>query len=85
MRRAELTGLMPFEGIEDRSRAVVVTNLATGEVVLYSCAPEMAVVCAYEQYTCKNWNTWLYDVNNASVTASGTYCICGDWSAKREG
>ena len=58
-----------------------VTNLSTGETMVYSLSPEKAVVCAFEQETRKNNNTWEYDFTKARISASGKTVSCGDWCA----
>lgn len=59
-----------------------VRNLRTGKTYEYSCSPELAVVCAFEQYgrgSKANWNTSEYDRSQAKV--AGTTVYCGDFAA----
>ena len=37
-----------------------VHHIDTGESFSYTLSPDQAVIAAYEQRTCGNWNTWLY-------------------------
>ena len=64
--------------------AIKVLNLATGKEVEYVISPEKAVVCAHEQFTRRNWNTWDYDFSQAVVSNSGKTVRCGDWAAVRD-
>ena len=59
----------------------IVHNLATGAEIGYCLPPEKAVVCAFEQETRKNCNTWAYDFSKARVSNSGRTVSCGDWVA----
>lgn len=57
-----------------------VINLETGEIQVYSCSPQEAVVCAYEQSR-KNFNTWSYNYSQVKISASGKTVFCGNFSA----
>jgi hypothetical protein len=62
---------------------VKVLNLATGQEQVYSCSPEQAVVCAYEQSK-GNMNTWEYDFSQAKQATGGRVVYCGDFACKKE-
>jgi hypothetical protein len=32
----------------------------TDNIISYFLSPDQAVIAAYEQFVCKNWNTWSY-------------------------
>ncbi|WP_018234366.1 hypothetical protein [Thioalkalivibrio thiocyanodenitrificans] len=56
-----------------------VINMSTEQELSYSLPPEKAVVCAHEQYSRRNWNTWSYDFSKARASVSGRTVSCGDW------
>jgi hypothetical protein len=56
-----------------------VTNLATGETVVYALPPEQAVLHAYMQHTRGNWNWWEYPAMNF-VWGKHSVAV-GDWCA----
>lgn len=59
-----------------------VFNLATQESRFYCLSPEQAVIAAYEQFTCHNWNTWDYNYINHPEFVHLDDCVaCGDWTA----
>ena len=67
---------------------ITVMNLATEQKVLYfdTVTPKEAVVCAYAQYSKKDWNTWMYDEMYNHLVEEGQYTfLCGDWSAFKDG
>jgi hypothetical protein len=37
-----------------------VYHVDTGVTYEYTLRPDQAVIAAYEQHTCRNWNTWRY-------------------------
>ncbi len=64
---------------------MTVMNLATGQKIEYGDIPaQKAVVCAFEQYTKKNWQTWDYKFDQAKQSKSGLTWVCGDWASLKE-
>lgn len=61
-----------------------VLNLATGAEQTYFCAPEQAVVAAYEQER-DNWNTWEYPpfIDHPERGLGSVTVACGDFTALR--
>jgi hypothetical protein len=60
---------------------VTVVNLATREVLTYTCSPEEAVVAAYAQEH-HDFNTWDYDARYGKLVEHGQHTVlCGNWSA----
>lgn len=58
-----------------------VLNLITQKEIYYCLPPREAVICAFEQYTLKNFNTWTYDTDKRIMIQEGKYTfLCGDWS-----
>jgi hypothetical protein len=37
-----------------------VHRIDTGDTYTYTLPPDQAVIAAYEQHTCRNYNTWSY-------------------------
>jgi hypothetical protein len=64
---------------------VVVLNMATGQQVTYvGIAPEVAVLCAYAQYTRNDYNTWEYRERYGSMRRTGVAgYYCGDWAVPK--
>ncbi len=62
---------------------VNVLNLATGAEIFYLLDPRLAVICAYEQYGRRNWNTWSYlPPDQHPHYRECLYCVaCGDFTA----
>ena len=64
---------------------VTVMNLSTGDKLVYSCNPRMAVICAYAQSN-HNFNTWDYEKNYGKlVQESKLTFLCGDFSSYKNG
>lgn len=66
---------------------VKVTNLSTLKEVGYlHDNPKQAVVCAYEQFTIGNWNTWTYKpfAEHPEATEGKMTVACGDWVAMKK-
>ena len=64
---------------------VTVMNLCTGEKMVYTCKPLVAVICAYAQSN-GNFNTWDYEKNYRSLVEEGNLTfLCGDFSAFKDG
>ena len=64
--------------------AVDVKNIETKEIWTYSgISASQAVVCAYEQGTRKNYNTWDYmpPEKHPLFRREGSIVKCGDWQA----
>lgn len=67
-----------------------VFNLSTQEEQFYfdTITPQQAVICAYEQFTKKNFNTWEYpSPDNHPLFQrgrSGRTFFCGDWGTCTE-
>lgn len=58
-----------------------VVNLNNGDVVIYSCKPEEAVIAAHAQ-SLGDWNTWDYDERYGEKVERGDFYIsCGDFTA----
>lgn len=57
-----------------------VFNLATGEERFYFCHPFAAVVCAFAQFTHKDFNTWQYSKYYPLVDYTRHTYLIGDWS-----
>ena len=57
-----------------------VFNLATGEERAYWCAPFAAVVCAFAQFTRKDFNTWGYAKYYLMVDYTKHTYLLGDWT-----
>lgn len=65
---------------------VDVMNLVDMHIVRYTCSPKEAVVCAYAQYTNKDYGTWDYDEKYNHLVEEGLYTyLCGDWSVFKDG
>lgn len=58
-------------------------NMRTGEYAVYTLPPKEAVVCAYQQLTKRDYNTWNYDM--LQVETGEFFYFCGDWAARKEG
>ena len=64
----------------DSMETTRVFNLATGEERIYWCAPFAAVICAYTQFTMKDYNTWMYAKYYLLVDYTKHTYLIGDWS-----
>ena len=60
-----------------------VTNLSTGETLIYSLLPEQAVIAAFESSKGNN-NTWTYKDSKAQVTRGKHTVACGDFCARND-
>jgi hypothetical protein len=64
---------------------VQVMNLATRQIITYTCTPRMAVICAYAQER-KDFNSWDYEKRYGSMVEKGQYTfLIGDWSVFIDG
>jgi hypothetical protein len=62
-----------------------VYNLSTGEELSYTLEPVQAVIAAYAQETCRDFNTWDYALRYKSKVVNGKRSVsCGDWCALKE-
>ena len=64
---------------------VQVMNLATRQIITYTCTPRMAVICAYAQER-KDFNSWDYEKRYGAMVQKGEYTfLIGDWSVFIDG
>lgn len=62
----------------------IVRNLATGQVLRYTCPPRQAVVAAYAQEH-KDFNTWQYAERYDSRVEEGQYTyLLGNWGSFKD-
>ncbi len=60
---------------------IEVVNLSNGEVIVYSCSPEEAVIAAYAQ-SLGDQNTWDYDGKYDDKVVRGELTVsCGNFTA----
>lgn len=68
---------------------IEVTDLRDPDRKLYYSAhvgPRGAVICAYAQEFCGDWNTWNYERSYAHLVKEGKYTFsCGDFAALKPG
>ena len=62
--------------------STVVVNRKKRYEVSYTCSPKEAVVCSFEQFENKNFQTWDYDYSKAKLSEDRKTWSCGDWVAK---
>ena len=63
--------------------SITVQNLATGAERIYEgITPREAVIAAYAQAECKDYNTGDYAARYSSLVQEGHYCYgLGNWTA----
>ncbi len=76
---ADLLTVSQLRRWQKENGLVLVRNLATGERVFYTCAPEQAVIAAYARAR-HDGNTWMYWERYGKEVKRGRETVCcGDW------